>query len=138
MLEISKKRIVLQNDLGKAYASMVEQLTWLKLKETLDKDRGLMSALQQYMAAIRGIGAGTGVRSIRHRANARKAMLRANEAVRCWIMPHWRVSESLPSDLALFDLVILDEASQSDMWALPAILRGKKLLVVGDDKQVSP
>ena len=138
MLEISKKRIVLQNDLGKAYASMVEQLTWLKLKETLDKDRGLMSALQQYIAAIRGIGAGTGVRSIRHRANARKAMLRANEAVRCWIMPHWRVSESLPSELALFDLVILDEASQSDMWALPAILRGKKLLVVGDDKQVSP
>lgn len=138
MLEISKNRITLQNDLGKAYASLVEQLTWLKLKETLDKDRGLMSALQQYMAAIRGIGRGTGVRSIRHRANARKAMLRANEAVRCWIMPHWRVSESLPSDLALFDLVILDEASQSDMWALPAILRGKKLLVVGDNKQVSP
>ena len=138
MLEISKKRIVLQNDLGKAYALMVEQLTWLKLKETLDKDRGLMSALQQYMAAIRGIGAGTGVRAVRHRANARKAMVRANEAVRCWIMPHWRVSESLPSDLALFDLVILDEASQSDMWALPAILRGKKLLVVGDNKQVSP
>ena len=138
MLEISRQRIVLQNDLGKAYSTMVEQLTWLKLKETLDKDRGLMSALQQYMAAIRGIGAGTGVRSVRHRANARKAMLRANEAVRCWIMPHWRVSESLPSDLALFDLVILDEASQSDMWALPAILRGKKLLVVGDNKQVSP
>lgn len=138
MLEISRKRIVLQNDLGKAYSSMVEQLTWLKLKETLDKDRGLMSALQQYMAAIRGIGAGTGVKAVRHRSNARKAMLRANEAVRCWIMPHWRVSESLPSDLALFDLVILDEASQSDMWALPAILRGKKLLVVGDNKQVSP
>lgn len=140
MLEISKKRIVLQNDLGKAYSSLVEQLTWLKLKETLDKDRGLMSALQQYMAAIRGIGVGRGdgVRAVRHRSNARKAMLRANEAVRCWIMPHWRVSESLPSDLALFDLVILDEASQSDMWALPAILRGKKLLVVGDNKQVSP
>ena len=101
-------------------------------------NRGLMSALQQYMAAIRGIGAGTGVRSVRHRANARKAMLRANEAVRCWIMPHWRVSESLPSDLALFDLVILDEASQNNMWALPEILRGKKLLVVGDNKQVSP
>ena len=138
MLEISKERLVLQNDLGKAYAELVEQLTWLKLKETLDKDRGLMSALMQYTAAIRGIGAGTGVRSVRHRADARKAMLRANKAVRCWIMPHWRVSESLPSDLALFDLVILDEASQSDMWALPAILRGKKLLVVGDNKQVSP
>jgi very-short-patch-repair endonuclease len=35
-------------------------------------------------------------------------------------------------------LVIIDEASQSDIWALPALLRGKKLLVVGDHKQVSP
>jgi REase_MTES_1575/AAA domain len=138
MLEISKKRIILQNDLGKAYASVVEQLTWLKLKETLDKDQGLMAALMLYKTAIRSIGAGTGVMANLHRASARKAMLQANKAVRCWIMPHWRVSESLPSDLALFDLVILDEASQSDMWALPAILRGKKLLVVGDDKQVSP
>src|SRR4051812_40173093 len=37
-----------------------------------------------------------------------------------------------------FDLIIVDEASQSDLWALPTILRGKKILVVGDDKQVSP
>jgi superfamily I DNA and/or RNA helicase len=38
----------------------------------------------------------------------------------------------------MFDLVVVDEASQSDLWALPAVLRGKKILVVGDDKQVSP
>jgi very-short-patch-repair endonuclease len=53
-------------------------------------------------------------------------------------MPHWRVSETLPSELAMFDLVIVDEASQSDLWALPALLRAKKLLIVGDNKQVSP
>ena len=35
-------------------------------------------------------------------------------------------------------MVIIDEASQSDIWALPALLRGKKILVVGDHKQVSP
>jgi len=35
-------------------------------------------------------------------------------------------------------LVIVDEASQSDLWALPALLRAKKLLIVGDNKQVSP
>jgi hypothetical protein len=34
--------------------------------------------------------------------------------------------------------VIIDEASQSDLTALPALLRAKKILVVGDDKQVSP
>lgn len=34
--------------------------------------------------------------------------------------------------------MIIDEASQSDLTALPAILRAKKVLIVGDDKQVSP
>jgi very-short-patch-repair endonuclease len=53
-------------------------------------------------------------------------------------MPTWRISESLPSSLGSFDVVIIDEASQSDITALPALLRGKKVLVVGDDKQVSP
>lgn len=138
MHELTKSRVILQNDLSNAYTDLVEKLTWLKLKETLDMDRSLMSALMHYMAAIRGIGTGNNVSSDRHRKNARVAMSRANRAIRCWIMPHWRVSESLPSELALFDLVIVDEASQSDLWALPAMLRAKKLLVVGDDKQVSP
>jgi very-short-patch-repair endonuclease len=135
---LSKQRVDLQNDLSAAYTRLVEQLTWLKLRETLDQDRGLMASLQQYMAAIRGIGGGTGIRAVRFRQDARRAMAKANRAIRCWIMPHWRVSESLPSELALFDLVILDEASQSDLWALPALLRAKKLLIVGDNKQVSP
>ena len=53
-------------------------------------------------------------------------------------MPHYRISESLPPELGCFDLVIIDEASQSDLTALPALLRAKKILIVGDDKQVSP
>jgi superfamily I DNA and/or RNA helicase len=53
-------------------------------------------------------------------------------------MPTWRVSQFMPAELGSFDLVIIDEASQSDLTALPALLRGKKLLVVGDSKQVSP
>ncbi|MDD5200921.1 MAG: AAA domain-containing protein [Terrimicrobiaceae bacterium] len=135
---LAKQRLDLQNDLSSAYARLVEQLTWLKLRETLEKDAGLMAALQQYMAAIAHIGAGTGPLAHFWRRRAREAMRKGYEAVRCWIMPHWRVSESLPPDLAIFDLVIIDEASQSDLWALPALLRAKKLLVVGDHKQVSP
>ena len=53
-------------------------------------------------------------------------------------MPHYRICESLPAQYGAFDLVIIDEASQSDLSALPALLRAKKVLVVGDDKQVSP
>jgi transcription elongation GreA/GreB family factor/very-short-patch-repair endonuclease len=53
-------------------------------------------------------------------------------------MPIWRVSETLPPEIGSFDLVIVDEASQSDILAMPTMMRGKKLLIVGDDKQVSP
>jgi very-short-patch-repair endonuclease len=135
---LAEQRNNLVRDLSTAYTNLVEQLTWIKLRETLDQDRGLMSALQQYLAAIRSIGKGTGIRAERYRRDARRAMTKANRAIRCWIMPHWRVSETLPSELAMFDLVIVDEASQSDLWALPALLRAKKLLIVGDNKQVSP
>jgi superfamily I DNA and/or RNA helicase len=53
-------------------------------------------------------------------------------------MPSWRISESLPATPGSFDLVIFDEASQSDISALPALMRASKVLIVGDDKQVSP
>jgi very-short-patch-repair endonuclease len=90
------------------------------------------------LSAIQRIGKGTGKRAARYRQDARGAAAEAALAVPCWIMPHYRVSESLPAQLDCFDLVVIDEASQSDLSALPALLRGRKLLIVGDDRQVSP
>ena len=98
----------------------------------------LDAALQMFLTAIRRIGKGTGKSASRLRRDARDAMETSYAAVPCWIMPSWRISESLPATLASFDLVIFDEASQSDIAALPALLRAKKVLIVGDDKQVSP
>ncbi len=91
-----------------------------------------------FLNAIQKIGKGTGKRAVRYRHDARAAASNANRAVPCWIMPHYRVSESLPAELGCFDLVVIDEASQSDLSALPALLRARKILIVGDDKQVSP
>ena len=78
----------------------------------------IRAALQAYLAAIQKIGKGTGKRAVRYRQDARAAAAQANPAVPCWIMPHYRVSESLPPELGCFDLVIIDEASQSDLTAL--------------------
>lgn len=45
-------------------------------------------------------------------------------------------AEFIPLDRDLFDLVIIDEASQvSIAQALPAIIRAKKVLVLGDRNQ---
>ena len=39
---------------------------------------------------------------------------------------------------AKFDIIIVDEASQADITALPILYMSKKIIVVGDDKQVTP
>jgi len=111
--------------------------TWLKIAENATPD--IKSALQGYLNAILSLSkTGKGKRDLRYRNDARKAASKANMAVPCWIMPPYRVSESLPPEFGCFDLVIIDEASQSELDALPALLRAEKILIVGDDKQVSP
>lgn len=136
MRELFEQRRQLTTTLARTYQDLVAEMTWLGVSN--NSPDSVRQALQAYLNAIQAMGAGTGVRAVRHRRNARDAMERAYKAVPCWVLPQWRVSETIPAEIGLFDLVIVDEASQSDIWALPALLRGKKLLVVGDHKQVSP
>lgn len=134
--QLAKQRKDVETTLAQAYQRSVAKRTWLKLAENATPD--IRSALVAFQTAIAKIGKGSGKRAIRYRQDARKAASRANHAIPCWIMPHWRISEALPPDFGCFDLVIIDEASQSDLSALPALLRADKVLIVGDDKQVSP
>lgn len=134
--KLFEKRSTAEKDLARTYQEHIAARTWLAVHEK-SPDR-VRQELQRYLNSVQAMGAGTGVRAERHRRNARSAMKAAYQAVPCWILPTWRVSETIPSEVGLFDLVVIDESSQSDIWALPALLRGKKVLVVGDHKQVSP
>ena len=134
--KLAKDRLEVEGDLSRAYRDIVVKRTWLKLAENASPS--IRAALQAYLNAVQRIGKGTGKRAVRYRQDARMAASQANPAVPCWIMPHYRVSESLPAELGCFDLVVIDEASQSDLTALPSLLRAKKVLIVGDDNQVSP
>jgi very-short-patch-repair endonuclease len=134
--DLLEQRRTLTSMLARAYQELVADKTWLGVFN--NSPSSVRQALQAYLTAIQAMGSGTGVRAIRHRRTARDAMTRAYQAVPCWVLPQWRVSETIPPEVGLFDLVVIDEASQSDIWALPTLLRGKKVLVVGDHKQVSP
>ena len=125
-----------EGDLAQAYTRLIEQRTWLALKQQASPV--VMAALSAYAVAVGKIGRGTGKSANRHRKTARRAANAVKGALPCWIMPHHRVSESLPPELGIFDLVIVDEASQSTLAGLPALFRAQQILVVGDDKQVSP
>jgi len=133
---LAARRRDLEAGLARLYEDLVSKAAWLSTK--LGASPKVLSALETYRTAVRRIGQGTGPNATRHRRDAQKAMNDAQGAVPCWVMSHAKVSETLPAQLGCFDLVIVDEASQSDLWALPAVLRGRKILVVGDDKQVSP
>jgi very-short-patch-repair endonuclease len=134
--QLHKTREQAEADLSKTYIRAIEQRTWRALKEKASPS--VMQALAAYAVAVGRIGRGTGKSANRHRKSARNAADAVKSALPCWIMPHSRVSESLPAELGIFDLVIVDEASQSTLSALPALFRAKQILVVGDDKQVSP
>ncbi len=57
----------------------------------------------------------------------------------CWAMSPLVVSQVLPSDRVLFDVVVFDEASQvPPPEAIPAILRGRQVVVTGDSRQLPP
>ena len=57
----------------------------------------------------------------------------------CWAMSPLLVSQILPADHPYFDLVVFDEASQIlPADAIPSILRGRRVVVAGDDLQLPP
>ncbi|MCQ2789242.1 MAG: AAA domain-containing protein, partial [bacterium] len=59
------------------------------------------------------------------------------EAFPCWCVTTYAVSGSLPMKPGVFDVAIIDEASQCDIAScFPILFRAKKAVVVGDDKQL--
>ncbi len=57
----------------------------------------------------------------------------------CWLLSPENVSSLLPLNKNMFDLVIFDEASQVFIEnTIPAIYRGKNIVVAGDSKQLRP
>ena len=94
--------------------------------------------LISWKKAVEKIGKGTGKYANRYRREARNYMDKCRSAIPAWIMPIYRVTETILPQNNLFDVVIIDEASQSGPEALILQYYGKRIVVVGDDKQISP
>jgi very-short-patch-repair endonuclease len=94
--------------------------------------------LMAWKAAIRRVGKGTGKYAPMHRRAAREHMDECRSAIPCWIMPIYRVAETMHPSTDNYDVVIIDEASQSGPEALFLHYLAKRIVVVGDDKQISP
>lgn len=96
-------------------------------------------ALADWSAAIGKIGKGGSSKSAGHwTAVAQQKMQDAVEGVPVWIMSWQRALTQFRGGTTPFDVVIVDEASQCDIRSLLVLTLGKRAVVVGDDKQISP
>lgn len=94
--------------------------------------------LTQYSQLVRRLGKGTGKYAAKQRAEIRSAMDRCRPAVPVWIMPIYRIAEQLAVTENMFDVVLIDEASQAGLEATFLQYLAPTIVVIGDDKQVSP
>ncbi len=117
-------------------ASYVERKAWLgQLRRTgLDQQQ----ALTGWLGLHKKIGKGGGKHVGRLKQEAKKKLVECRSAVPVWIMPLSRVTECFDLATTRFDVVIVDEASQSDPLGLIAFALGREIVVVGDHEQVSP
>ncbi len=127
----------LTQDLHQVTARLAEKMAWQKLLEKVS-GTDLQASLVGWSKAVVKIGHGKGRYASRHIKEARACMIEAQGAVPAWIMPLARVWQNLNPASPKFDVIIIDEASQADITALPLLYFGKKVIIVGDDKQVSP
>ncbi|AYD39144.1 hypothetical protein D4Z93_00625 [Clostridium fermenticellae] len=115
---------------------LVAKKTWYNqiLKTTESEKRSLFA----WMQAVKRIGKGTGKMVSQYRNIAQNEMEKCKDIIPVWIMPLNRVIENIRLSRRLFDVIIFDESSQSDIFSICGLMRAKKAIIVGDDKQISP
>ncbi len=127
-----KKMFLLENELlqrNKNLKKLIQLRFYQFLNEALNKSRAEMQAL------VKAFKARTGNRkeSIFEEINFAKVL----KALPIWVANSTDINKVLPLQKELFDVVIIDEATQCDIASsLPILQRGKSAVIVGDPKQL--
>ncbi len=136
MPDLQERIGTVDDELRRLAAQIIEKETWAAQCERtgLREQQDLVGFVQ----TVRKMGQRTGKRMPELLRRAREKLATARRAVPVWIMPLSRVYESFDPRDQRFDVVIIDEASQSDVTALAALYMGNEHVVVGDQEQVTP
>ncbi len=133
---LAKRAKQIEDEINGIIATLASLHAWSFCFSRLKEDhRRHMEAWQQSMQLL---GKGTGKHAPYHRREAQGHLNECREAVPAWVMPLHRVWDTVYPAPGMFDVIIVDEASQCGVEALPLFYLGKKILIVGDDKQISP
>ena len=129
----------IEGKIGKLIAKLASTKAWLKIVENLKANQSLKKDLQAWVMAMGKIGkTGTSKTALKFKKEAQALMEKCQKSIPCWIMPLYKVAETVFPQRDMYDYVIIDEASQLGPDALFLLYISKKIIIVGDDKQTSP
>ncbi|MEE2745231.1 MAG: AAA domain-containing protein, partial [Bdellovibrionota bacterium] len=94
--------------------------------------------LLSWMKSFKKRGKGTGKQFTSYQKEDLQGLELMTSILPVWIIPLYKISEITTPQAEMFDVAIIDEASQSGPEALVTFYLAKKVIVVGDDKQISP
>ena len=134
--EFSRRFEILTKQLNSTVAKIAAEKAWNHcLRQLTESQRGHLRAWEM---AMRAYGKGTGKYANKNLRDAQNSMEKCRSAIPAWIMPIYKVADSIKARPDIYDVVIVDEASQSGPEALFLQYIASRIVVVGDDKQISP
>lgn len=152
--DLEKKNPILRNVSSMQMELWEKELQELILKkQKFSKDQLLVKLREHTYTNIEKnrLGNPTTYRELKHQSTKKRQIWPVRKLVEefghelfdlvpCWMASPETVSAVFPmSDKPFFDLVIFDEASQCFTEnGLPAMLRGKQVVIAGDSKQLQP
>lgn len=110
---------------------------WLAVTGRIDGPTQV--ALAAYKTVNARLGKGYSKFKSTYQKQLQEALEGCRHVIPAWVMPVERIlTEFVCGPEPLFDVLIIDEASQLPMTRLPILALARKVIVVGDDKQISP
>ena len=142
--DLSSFSASVQEATGASYAQLIEEFTSLtreQLRSTLvsrlpepETEGPLALEIMAFNRSIKGNARGFKLRDLFTEIPRLMRVIAP-----CMLMSPATVSQYLPADPTLFDMVIFDEASQMPTCeAVPSLARAKSAIIVGDPKQMPP
>ena len=123
-------------DAARALSQLAAEKAWRHCMESMTE--GNFQSLMAWRKASERPRGRTSKYAERNRMLLKRHMEECRDAIPAWVMPLYKVLDTVPVRPGIFDVVIIDEASQSGPDALFLAFLAKQIVVVGDDQQIRP
>ncbi|CAM3449355.1 AAA domain-containing protein [Nocardioides dubius] len=129
---------LLENQLRQEISALAAARAWSHAVDETRMTGTAKAFLSQYSSLVKRLGKGTGKYATKRRQEIKQALDECRSSVPVWIMPIYRIAEQFRIESNMFDVIVVDEASQAGLEASFLQYLAPKIVVIGDDKQVSP